>query len=94
MENTLEIKGNNHTIEIDHDYIPDWREKEQETCPSFVYKKYRYYLDEFMRCDNNGPFEEYDGYLGETFFSGILVKLGDHEGNFQDECLRAYNYYN
>ena len=95
MESTLEIKGNNHAIEIDHNHIPDWNEEEQETSPSFMYKGYRYYLDEFMTTQNMGSLfgEEYDGYLSETFFSGILVRLGDKDGEFQDECLRAYNYH-
>jgi hypothetical protein len=37
----------------------------------------RYYLHEFMRFDHNKPnfFEDFDGYLNDSFFSGCVIKI-------------------
>lgn len=46
----------------------------------FYHYGQRYYLSEFMYIDEHMPdyMQEFDGYLNDTFFSGVVVKL-DHE---------------
>ena len=43
----------------------------------FVYKNEIYDINDFMRvCDlHNNPFNGYHGYISESYFSGILIKL-------------------
>jgi len=55
--------------------------------------KYRacwYHLSDFMSCHNemyspNNPFKRfgYDGYLSDSFFSGVLIKVSDDSENYQ-----------
>ena len=84
----IEIKTNNHWRELiswfdlsekeksDFDWIDDPEESGYEF---FRYKKQVYSLSEFMRVDNNSPLKTlgYDGYYGNGFFSGVLIKLSD-----------------
>lgn len=46
----------------------------------FMYKNEIYDINDFMRvCDlHNNPFSGYHGYISESFFSGILIKLCDN----------------
>lgn len=84
-------------IRTDNKYRPilDWSqltEKEQEEyayleesgyCGFFRYKKWCYFLGDFMRVDYNTPFKEntpfkgWDGYHNDSFFSGVLVKYSE-----------------
>ena len=57
-------------LRADFDYLDDIE------CAQFV--KYRgqfYDLGDFVRLDKNSPFTGWHGYLGSTYFSGVLVKL-------------------
>ena len=45
-----------------------------------VYKGWIYPLSDFMRIDEKSagcPFRDWDGYAGDSYFSGTLVKLVD-----------------
>lgn len=44
----------------------------------FRYKGNIYLLSDFMRIEKNAPFPEYwQGYMSDSFFSGILIRLED-----------------
>jgi hypothetical protein len=89
----LVIVGNNHSILLE-DKIPDWikehPEKEQNTESCFYYKGNLYFLSEFMCINKNDKyFKSFDGYLSDSFFSGILIKLIDDD----PDHIKAYWYY-
>lgn len=44
-----------------------------------VYHKRYYHLSDFMTIDKNSPFANlgFDGYLSDSFFSGILIKISN-----------------
>lgn len=50
---------------------------EDESYGFILYRKRWYHLSNFMRIDENNPFHVlgYDGYLSDSFFSGVLIKL-------------------
>ena len=94
--NETTIVGNGHEIEIEYKQ-PDWNEeeedREEEAC--FQYKGNTYFLSEIMSFHNTvhcpdppKEFEGFDGYLGETYFSGIVVKISSC-----GDSVRAYRYY-
>lgn len=99
---TISIYGNHHWIEMDWD-IPEWekesakrdeREPDMEQC--FRYKGVKYFLSEFMAVHNhvhnpNPPewLKKFDGYMNDSFFSGVLIKLGTDEN---EDCVRAYTF--
>lgn len=50
------------------------------------YRKYWYHISDFLLIDKNNPFQTtgYHGYMSDSFFSGILIKLNDdNEGEYQ-----------
>jgi len=54
------------------------------------YRKTWYHISDFMSCHNeiyspNNPFKKfgYDGYLSDSFFSGILIKVSDDNEEYQ-----------
>jgi len=83
----IRIFGNGHSIPIDYK-IPEWSEdKESEAC--FEYKGNTYFISEFMLIDKHSHFKGFDGYSGDSFFSGVLIKLVKNTFN---EYLKAYTY--
>jgi len=79
------VWGNGHEIETFYSQ-PEWSEEEEL---AFSYRGQTYYLSEFMRIDRHAPawMREYDGYHGDSFFSGILVRFcGDAD------YVQAYTY--
>ena len=71
--------------------VPDWSDGQEEL--AFKYRDSEYFLSQFMNIHNKvyspNPPEwmlEFDGYLSDSFFSGILIKLID------DETVKAYTY--
>ena len=64
------------------DYL-DWPaiEAGNDSASFFRYKGQVYDLGEFTRCGHACGMENWDGYFGETAWSGVLVKYadGDHE---------------
>jgi len=83
------IFGSNKPIRLDM-AMPEWA---NEPSDYFVYKGHRYYLSEFVAIANNLPdwMKEFDGYAGDSYFSGVLVKLGKSEDG-EDDIIRAYTY--
>ena len=87
---TIKIYGSNRWIEVDYNHKPDWAEDDVEA--SFRYRGHRYYLSEFMRMGYGGGWvpdwlKEFDGQAGDSFFSGILVKLSN-----DGEAVKAFTY--
>ena len=99
---TISIYGNNHWIQMDYD-VPEWEheaavreEREAELEPCFKYKGTQYFLSEFLAVHNivhnpNPPewLKEFDGFMSDSFFSGVLVKIGTGE---DDECVKAFTF--
>lgn len=86
----IEIFGNNHDIELTYE-TPDWSE-DLEQC--FKYKGNTYFLSEFMNIHNKvynpNPVDwmkEFSGYMNDSAFSGILIKLSEC-----GEAVKAYTF--
>jgi len=92
LTGTLKIYGNNHLIPLDYQ-VPEWNkdkpEEDQDLESCFVYKGHTYFLSEFMRIEKNAPawMQEYHGYMSDSYFSGIVVKL-----DFAGESVKVYTY--
>jgi len=86
----LSIYGNGQYREIDYKK-PEWIDEEEEVEACFDYKGNTYFLSEFMRVDGFSSkiedFEGFDGYRGDSFFSGLLIKLSDC-----GDCVKVYTY--
>jgi len=61
----------------------------------FTHYGHKYWLSEFMRTKNNpwiGDIQEYleefDGYMHDSFFSGVVIKFSDC-----GEAVRAFTFY-
>jgi len=68
----------------------DWLSDDDKFDGWFKYRNNWYHLSDFMDCHNqmyspNNPFRElgYDGYLNDTFFSGLLIKLSEDLEQYQ-----------
>jgi hypothetical protein len=81
-------------VKSEYDYLFD----DPNDCDGvfFVYKGWTYSLDNFMNIHNtvhnpNPPkwMLEFDGYLNDTFFSGILIKLVQYDF---DEAVKVYTF--
>ena len=69
----LKIITNNHWRTFDDLATPDWSTDPEDT---FVYRGHRYFISEFMRVSAQAPdpMHNWDGYLSDSYFSGILIK--------------------
>ena len=81
---TITFYGSNKWIELH--YAKDDRQY-------FRFHNSRYYLDDFMNIHNsfhnpNPPeyMKEFDGYINDSFFSGVCIKLDKEE----DYRVKAY----
>jgi hypothetical protein len=68
----ITIRGNGRWIPIEYRRT-DWSEEEEIAC--FKYQKDYIFLEEIITTDLHGIFSEYDGILGFTYWSGLLIKL-------------------
>ena len=59
----------------------------------FRYKDNVYDFSEFMRIDHIPEFSAWDGYLSDSFFSGILIKLCDCEPWWDSDRIIVGWYY-
>lgn len=89
-ESKCTIKGNHHWIDIEYE-IPEWEDDKEngelEAC--FKYKGNTYFLSEFMRIEPYiKDFKGYDGYLNDTYFSGVVIRL-----NEEGDAVQAYMFY-
>lgn len=82
----MQVITNNHNRPIIYFFeLPENIQEERkddyegiEDSSFFLYKGYYYDLNDFMRNNENTPFgNEWHGYLGESYFSAILIKLDD-----------------
>ena len=104
----LRIITNNHRREVlywpeltqaeqrEHDWILESDTQDIDTVEFFRYKGWTYCLSDIMRVESYAPveFQGWDGYVSETFFSGILVKYAreDDWGIDYDHVIVA-SYY-
>lgn len=80
----LTIYGSNRDIRIEY-VKPEWANEPEA---SFRYKNNRYFLSEFMACPTIfDGFTEFDGYMSDSFFSGILIKLSE-----DGDAVKAFTY--
>ena len=82
----LRIITNNHKRDIlywhdltpkerkEFDWIVDSDTVTAEECEFFRYRGWVYCLSEIMRVEHDADFTGWDGYISDSFFSGILVK--------------------
>lgn len=52
----------------------------------FRYLRTWYHLDEFLRLDHlaeDSPLKGWDGYAGDSYFSGVLIKLSSDGEQYQ-----------
>lgn len=83
--NKITVTGNGAWIPIE--YKPaDWSDGEEVPC--FKYKDDYIFLSEVLRTDSSSVFGEYDGILGFSYFSGILIKL-----NESGDAVQVYYFY-
>ena len=85
MMNNMSIITDNKWKFFKNDYdIPrkvyedyDWLNEEQKVTGWIHYRKYWYHISDFQVIDpTNTSFpEKWDGYLCDSFFSGILIRL-------------------
>jgi len=58
----------------------DWMTDEEIYEGNFIrYKGWTYSTQDFMRTDHAGDLKSWDGYYGDSFFSGVLIKLVDDD---------------
>jgi hypothetical protein len=87
---TLTIKTNNQPRETF--YLFQLNEKEQKQVRKqfdyyteeeiqeqsfFNYKGYWYSLNDFLRIENSEELKGWDGYISDSYFSGVVVKFVD-----------------
>lgn len=94
-DDTLTIYGSNRHIKL-YSAVSPWErdrakdeDREPNTCLCFNYRNKRCFLDEFMRVDPHAPnwMKEFHGYINDTFFSGVLVKLDS-----ENETVKAFTF--
>ena len=81
---TVTIRSNSAWIPIEYKQA-DWSE-EEAAC--FRYEKDYIFLDEFIATNPRGIFSEYDGMLGFTYGSGLLIKLSAPR-----DAVQVYYFY-
>lgn len=86
----ITIYGSNRDIELQY-AKPEWNKNLEQY---FRYRGNRYYLSEILAVHNpvhfpNPPewIKEFDGYMNDSYFSGILVKFSH---NFK--TVKAYTF--
>ena len=93
----MKIKTNHHRRELlDSHEVPkniikndfDWLD-EDDTTGFIHYKKTWYHLSQFVRVEKNTNLDilGYSGIHGETYFSGIIIKL------FDNDTISISSYY-
>lgn len=61
------------------DYLADLADTDSDSDNGFIYYRKRWYhLSEFVNCYNHPNLKKkWDGLLTDSFFSGIVIKIGD-----------------
>ena len=90
----MKVYTNNHHRQLKYrhevpekilaDYF-DWLTEDMGgTDGFFCYRSRWYHVSEFMRFDQHAPFDKkWDGYISDSFFSGILIKLPEDCETYQ-----------
>jgi hypothetical protein len=96
----IQIIGNGHSIPLISGWELsgkekkefDWMKAVENEWAFFRYRGQVYSLEEFSRPDKNAAdwLKSFDGYLSESFFSGVAIKLGDKDGD--TDFVRAYTF--
>ena len=103
----LTIIGNGMPREILYGYDLSEKEKEEfdwlddiDCSPFFRYRGTVYSLNEIMAVNNpvhnpNPPEWQkgFDGYMSDSYFSGILVKFGSNDYPDDTDFIRVYRFY-
>ena len=103
----LKIIGNGIPREILYGYNLSKKEKEDfdwlddiDCSPFFRYRGTVYSLNEIMAVNNpvhnpNPPDWQkgFDGYMGDSYFSGVLVKFGSNDLPDDTDYIRVYRFY-
>ena len=56
----------------------DWLSEEEKTDGWIMYRKRWYHIKEFGMITPQSPLPtDWDGYLGDSFFSGIIIKFSE-----------------
>ena len=91
----MKIITNNHWREMEY-RLPDWKDNQDELELSFLFKGRRYFLSEFLSLHDGvyipntiEEFNGYDGYLSDSYFTGVLIKLSP-----SGEGVQVAWYYN
>jgi len=81
--------GSNKHIRVDYHIKPEWSEEPEM---SFRYNGHRYFISEFMAFCYYVPdfMKEFDGYLNDSFFSGIVIKLCENENG--EDTVKAFTF--
>ena len=62
----------------------DWLDEEENMDGFIQYKGIWYHLSGFMKIDSNGyDFDDWHGYIVDSAFSGVLIKLSDDGESYQ-----------
>jgi hypothetical protein len=82
------IYGSNRDIRT-FDAVPEWFRESGDSEIAFNYRGRRYFLGEFSAISPQAPdwMDEFDGYAADSFFSGVLIKIGS-----DGETVRAFTY--
>ena len=98
----IEIYGNGHIRDLINywELMPkeirqfDWIDDPDYGYTFFRYKGWTYCTADFPRIEKYAPewMQEFDGYSGDSFFSGVLVKYAEIEDSYGDMGLKVYTY--
>ena len=63
----------------------DYQEPDEQIDGYFCYRKRWYHIDMFMHCETPGnPFKDkWNGYHGDSFFSGVLLNVSQDGEQYQ-----------
>ena len=84
---TLTIIGNNHWIPIEYEMPVYEEEYGPQAC--FRYKGDIIFLSEFVITPDY--LAEYDGIMNYSYFSGLLVKMGEDDNG--ETAVKVYRFY-
>jgi hypothetical protein len=97
---SIQIIGNGHSIPLISGWELtdkekkefDWMKAVENEETFFRYRGQVYSLQEFSRPDTNAAdwLKSFDGYLSDSFFSGVALKLGGKDGD--TDFVRAYTF--
>ena len=82
---TVTIRGNGRWVPIEYQQA-DWSDGEEVAC--FKYQGDYIFLDEFIAAHPHGIFSEYDGMLGFTYWSGLLIRM-----SAAGDAVQVYYFY-